>query len=215
MNFSNEISRMNNMTYLAEPLGLVEHFKGSLPSNITVQRNLQPIRKSAADLGTMEVLNALWRRLDLWKKLLHVMNGHRDTYLDWQSPHCSNHIQGTTQHAISFKGGIVFPNCRSIFNSRNLGDMPHHVDTSEIDDMSQAADTNTIRERKKLQRITYGNCNLSLFHSARPRRTCISCRLYCCYWCCPTLLCRAGIVTSQSRYMMIKFINTPSTGSYP
>jgi len=59
MNFSKEISRMNNMTYLAEPLGLVEHFKGSPPSNITVQRNLQPVRKSAADLGTMEVLDAL------------------------------------------------------------------------------------------------------------------------------------------------------------
>jgi hypothetical protein len=50
---------MNNKMYLTELLGLVEHFKRSSPSNVTVQRDFQPVWKSAADLGTMEVLDAL------------------------------------------------------------------------------------------------------------------------------------------------------------
>jgi hypothetical protein len=52
--------------------------------------------------------------------------------------------------------------------------MSHHIDISEIDNMSQAAETNIIRETEKVQRITYGNCNSSLFHSGRPRHECIS-----------------------------------------
>jgi hypothetical protein len=70
MKFSKEC-RINIKTYLTELLSLVEHFKCSSPSNVTVQWDFQPVRKSAVDLGTMEVLDALWRRLDLWKKL-HV-----------------------------------------------------------------------------------------------------------------------------------------------
>ena len=42
--------------YLAKPIGLVKHFKGSSPPNITVQGNLQSLRKSASNLCVLEFL---------------------------------------------------------------------------------------------------------------------------------------------------------------
>ena len=46
-------------------VGLIKHVEGRSPSNITVQWNLQGLRKSAKDLGTLEVLDMLSGRLNL------------------------------------------------------------------------------------------------------------------------------------------------------
>lgn len=48
-------------------VGLIEHVEGHFPSNITVQWNFQGLRKSAKDLGTLEVLDTLSGHLNLSK----------------------------------------------------------------------------------------------------------------------------------------------------
>jgi len=86
-------------TYLAKYLGLVEHFEGRSPSYITVQWNLQRLRNSAANLGALEVLDALSRCLDLWGIVMYVdvnfMNKSH-SYLDCQSPDSGDNVQGAT-----------------------------------------------------------------------------------------------------------------------
>lgn len=46
-------------------VGLIEHVEGHSPANITVQWNLQGLRKSTKDLGTLEVFDTLSGRLNL------------------------------------------------------------------------------------------------------------------------------------------------------
>ena len=63
MNIISEVTKIR--TCLTEFVGLVEHIECCSPSNVAVQWNLQHLRKSAKDLGTLEVLNTLSGCLNL------------------------------------------------------------------------------------------------------------------------------------------------------
>ena len=130
-------------TCLTELVGLVEHVKRCSPSNIAMQRNLQCLRKSAKDLGTLEVLDTLSGCLNLnesgmWQREMLSLSRttHLFTYLDSQSSDCRDNIEGATENAIVFAGGIIFPDGCRVFDSRDLRDLSHHVNVSEVDNMS-------------------------------------------------------------------------------
>jgi hypothetical protein len=63
MNIIIEVTKIR--TCLTELVGLVEHIERCSPSNVAMQRNLQCLRESAKDLGTLEVLDTLSRCLNL------------------------------------------------------------------------------------------------------------------------------------------------------
>jgi len=63
MNIIGKVTKIR--TCLTELVRVVEHIECCSPSNVAVQRNLQCLRKSAKDLGTLEVLDTLSGRLNL------------------------------------------------------------------------------------------------------------------------------------------------------
>ena len=130
-------------TCLTELVGLVEHVKCCSPFNIAVQWNLQCLRKSTKDLGTLEVLDTLSRCLNLnesgvWQRemLSLLRTTHLFTYLDSQSSDFCNNIEGATENVIVFTGGIIFPDGCGVFDSHDLCDLSHHINVSEVDNMS-------------------------------------------------------------------------------
>ena len=97
----NEVNKMK--TCLTKFVGLIEHVESCSPSNITVQWNLQGLRKSAKDLGTLEVLNLLSGRLNLSESRMRqreISKFRRTmqmvTYFDSQGSDCSDNIKGAT-----------------------------------------------------------------------------------------------------------------------
>jgi hypothetical protein len=101
MNIISEINKTR--TCLMELVGMMQHVECCSPSNVAVQWNLQRLRKSAKDLGTLEVLDALSGCLDLnkrsvWQRetLKFSRTIHIITYLNSQSSDCSNNIKGAT-----------------------------------------------------------------------------------------------------------------------